>query len=160
MFVACAFACSHSCVCVLVSVLVCVSVHCMEINHCLLLCSLSLLKTNHFFLGRAVGTQQVERMEPVSLRGRRQRRIPDEDEGESLDDMLKTVDSKPAEKEETKNEDADKVGEKEAGSRRESVTRLPTGKQIRQQAVREWFFFCEFKSSALVKHTEHFFEQY
>ena len=102
----------------------------------------------------------MERMEPVSLRGRRQRRIPDEDEGESLDDMLKTVDSKPAEKVETKNEDAEKVGEKEAGSRRESVTRLPTGKQIRQQAVREWFFFCEFKSSALVKRIEHFFEQY
>ena len=74
-------------------------------------------------------------METASLRGRRRRKIPDEDEGESLDDILKTVARKPDEKEEAKNEDAKKVDEKEAGSRRESVTRLPTGKQIRQQAV-------------------------
>ena len=63
--------------------------------------------------------------------------MPDDEEGESLDDLLKTVDSKPVQKEEG-NEDAGnaKVDESEAGSRRESVTKLPTGRQIRQQAVR------------------------
>jgi len=74
-------------------------------------------------------------METASLRGRRRRKIPEEDEGASLDDMLKTVDSKPVEQED-KNEDGDsaKGNEKEAGSRRESVTKLPTGRQVRQQA--------------------------
>ena len=90
--------------------------------------------------GKAIGSQPVERMETASLRGRRRRKIPDEDEGTSLDDMLKTVDSKPNEKED-KNEDGEsaKVDEKEAGSRRESVTKLPTGRQVRQQEVRGVF---------------------
>ena len=84
-----------------------------------------------------MGSQPVERMETASLRGRRRRKIPEEDEGASLDDMLKTVDSKPVEQED-RNEDDDsaKGNEKEAGSRRESVTKLPTGRQVRQQAVR------------------------
>ena len=83
-----------------------------------------------------MGAQPIERMETASMRGRRRKKIPDEDEGESLDDLLKGVDSKPAAEEGGQSAKDDEEGsEKDAGSRRESVTKLPSGRQIRQQAV-------------------------
>lgn len=94
------------------------------------------------FPGRKIGSQSVEPMETASLRGRRRRQIPDEDESESLDDLLKTVDSKPVAKEEPQDDEkSTKEADNEAGSRRESVTKLPSGRQIKQQAVRIDFLF-------------------
>ena len=85
--------------------------------------------------GRSIGAQSVERMETASLRGRRRRNLPNEDEEESLDDLLKTVDSKPVAEEASKGKKAGNETEDSGSSRRESVTKLPTGRQIKQQVV-------------------------
>ena len=74
-------------------------------------------------------------METASLRGRRRRNLPNEDEEESLDDLLKTVDSKPVAEEASKGKKAGNETEDSGSSRRESVTKLPTGRQIKQQVV-------------------------
>ncbi|XP_065063979.1 trichohyalin-like isoform X4 [Rhopilema esculentum] len=84
--------------------------------------------------GKSIGAQPVNRMETASMKGRRRRRVPDDEEGESLDDLLKSVDKK-AEPEEQTNDDteAQEAEDKESHSRRESATKLPTGRQVRKQ---------------------------
>ncbi|XP_065063978.1 myb-like protein X isoform X3 [Rhopilema esculentum] len=88
--------------------------------------------------GKSIGAQPVNRMETASMKGRRRRRVPDDEEGESLDDLLKSVDKK-AEPEEQTNDDteAQEAEDKESHSRRESATKLPTGRQVRKQEVAE-----------------------
>eukprot|EP00795_Rhopilema_esculentum_P003711 gene3711-14984_t len=86
--------------------------------------------------GKSIGAQPVNRMETASMKGRRRRRVPDDEEGESLDDLLKSVDKK-AEPEEQTNDDteAQEAEDKESHSRRESATKLPTGRQVRKQEL-------------------------
>ena len=72
------------------------------------------------------------------MKGRRRRRVPDDEEGESLDDLLKSVEKKVEPEEQTNNDtEAQEAEEKEPRSRRESATKLPTGKQVRKQEVRQ-----------------------
>ena len=84
---------------------------------------------NFHLTGKAIGSQAIAQLESVSLRGRRKNRP--EDEEESLDSLLNSV--KREEEEEEK--EADEPPKPKNTERRESVSKLPTGRKVGSQKV-------------------------
>lgn len=82
--------------------------------------------------GKAIGSQAIAQLESVSLRGRRKNRP--EDEEESLDSLLNSV---KREEEEEEKEEADEPPKPKNTERRESVSKLPTGRKVGSQKIAE-----------------------
>eukprot|EP00794_Sanderia_malayensis_P019517 gene19517-21447_t len=86
--------------------------------------------------GIPIGSQPIAKLESLSLRGRRRKQDYD-DEEESVDDLLKSVKSVDAKKQDENEEDNEDDDAEEEGAKVGSQTKLPTGKKIGSQKVAE-----------------------
>ena len=111
----------------------------------------SLILLSNLLQGKSLKTQRVANLESASMKNRRRRNVDDE-EGESLDDLLKSVEKKgneeDAEDDITMDEEEERRRELLERSRAGSDVKLPTGRKLSIQKVRQATsdlnLFCNF----------------